>query len=476
MVAIHRTTRRGTGRLPGLIAVGLAACLAGPAACTTETREPERPAQASAPQFRIPLAVVTHLSRGVDDVSLTQAEAVRAGEVTDWSALDGVPGPLRLVDASDPLAAVAEVAGDPQAVAVVPADTVDPRVRALRIDGVDPLRAEGDVAFDAASDEPAATVVRTTITGDIMLGRRVGRLLEASGDPAAVFRPLAERLAAADLTVGNLESTLSMSGPPTQGGDSFGADPSVLAGLELAGYDLLSVGNNHLGDFGLAAINETIAALAGAGFATVGGGANLTEARRPTVLTHDGISIGFVATDSIGETPAATDSSPGTNRLNAPPRTGPLDSAALDAVAADIRTLDAEVDIVIALPHWGTQYTNVPDEIQRTIATTFIEAGADLVAGGHPHWVQGWETIGDATVVHSLGNFVFDMDFLVENTEGVFLEVVSRGDRIVAVEPVPYVIGDDYAPRVVDGPTAQVILDRLRETSAAPWNSVRPRP
>jgi poly-gamma-glutamate synthesis protein (capsule biosynthesis protein) len=306
-----------------------------------------------------------------------------------------------------------------------------------------------------------------------MLGRRVGDTLARADDPAATFRPMARRLARADVTVGNLESTLSKSGAPTQGGDSFGADPSVLAGLELAGFDVLSVANNHLGDYGKRAIGETIAELRDSGFAPVGGGTNLARARRAVVVERKGVRVGFIATDSIGETPAATSGRPGTNRVNAPPRTGPLDRRALARVAADIRALDARADVVIVLPHWGTQYTNVPERSQRTMAKAFAAAGADLVVGGHPHWVQGWEAMGSTTVIHSLGNFIFDMDFMRETQEGVAVEITSWGDQVLAIEPVPYVIGADFAPRPASGRRAEQIMDQIRRTSRPPYDAPR---
>ena len=286
---------------------------------------------------------------------------------------------------------VNQVAKDPDAVAAVPADDVTPQVRALTVDGEDPLTAGDDFVLTRPSDAEPGAVVTTTVVGDIMLGRRVGDLLERRDDPAAVFRPLAKRLASSDITVGNLESTLSTAGPATQGGDSFGADDSVLEGLKLAGFDLLSLANNHLGDFGRTAIVETVQKLDSAGFRTVGGGVDRAQAAKPAVITVGDVRVGFVATDSIGETPAAGRNSPGTNRINAPPRTGPLDRKALDRVAESVRRLDA--DVVIALTHWGTQYTNEPERSQRRIARALVDAGADVVVGGHPHWVQGWESI-----------------------------------------------------------------------------------
>ena len=73
------------------------------------------------------------------------------------------------------------------------------------------------------------------------------------------------------------------------------------------------------------------------------------------------------------------------------------------------------------LPHWGTQYTHTPEPIQRVVARALVDAGADLVVGGHPHWVQGADAVDGVPVLHSLGNFVFDMYWEPEVLEGVVL-------------------------------------------------------
>ena len=141
-------------------------------------------------------------------------------------------------------------------------------------------------------------------------------------------------------------------------------------------------------------------------------------------------------------------------------------------MADSVRDLDA--DMVIALPHWGTQYTNRPERSQRRIARALADAGVDVVVGGHPHWVQGWESIGDATVVHSLGNFIFDMDFMRETNEGIVVEIVSRGGRVVAIKPVPYVIDGRFTPRPASRNRAEDIFERIRQASKPPFDDLRP--
>jgi poly-gamma-glutamate capsule biosynthesis protein CapA/YwtB (metallophosphatase superfamily) len=322
---------------------------------------------------------------------------------------------------------------------------------------------------DGPSDPRTPSVVTVTIAGDVMLGRRVGDRLAHTGDFADALRPTARRLAAADITVGNLESTLSQLGPPMQGGDSFGADPRVRSGLRLAGFDVLSLANNHAGDYGSGALVETVRLLRAGGHTTVGAGANRWEAWRPAVVTRHGIRVGFLAFNAIGETRRAGWNSPGAASVSMQPRTGPLDRDDLAYVTSAVRKLARRADVVIVLPHWGDQYTHQPVPDQRTVGRALIDAGADAVVGGHPHWVQSAELHRGRPLVHSLGNFVFDMDWEPEVREGVVLELRFTGDRLASTRFLPYVIGSDFAPRWVYGERADQILADLRLPDRGPY-------
>ena len=188
-------------------------------------------------------------------------------------------------------------------------------------------------------------------------------------------------------------------------------------------------------------------------------GRDLDAASRPLVLRRNGVSFGFLGFNAIGETLPATPTRPGALSVSMPPRTGPLDRGELRHVLGLVRDLRSRVDVVVVMPHWGTQYTQRPEPIQGAVAGELVAAGADLVVGGHPHWVQGASLRGDALVVHSLGNFVFDMDFMQETREGLVLEAVFWGGELKAAEFVPYVIGADFAPRVVSPARARANLD-----------------
>jgi poly-gamma-glutamate capsule biosynthesis protein CapA/YwtB (metallophosphatase superfamily) len=307
--------------------------------------------------------------------------------------------------------------------------------------------------------EPLTTL---TVVGDLMLGRGVAG---QPGGPPARLRPMAGHLRAADLTVGNLESALSDDGPAQQGTDSFHAPPTVLEALAEAGVDALSLANNHTGDYGPEAFLATLDAFRGRRIEPFGAGRDLRAATRAAVLVRNGIRFGLLGFNAIGETPRATPRTPGALSVRMPPRTGPLTRGDLAQVTGAVRRLAERVDVVVVLPHWGTQYTHAAEPVQSLVGRRLVDAGADLVVGGHPHWVQGLERYDGAVIAHSLGNFVFDMDFMDQTMEGVTLTARFRGDRLRGVELTPYRLDRTFTPRPVTGSSARAILRDVRLSS-----------
>ena len=105
------------------------------------------------------------------------------------------------------------------------------------------------------------------------------------------------------------------------------------------------------------------------------------------------------------------------------------------------------------------------------VARRLADAGADLVAGGHPHWVQGLERAGDAVVAHSLGNYLFDMDFMEQTMEGVVLTATFWGDRMMGVELTPYRMDAAFTPRPAAPDMAANILGDVWTNSFGPFRS-----
>ena len=428
-----------------------------PTAAPTESQSPD----ATSHQ---PLALAIDVHRPALSISESVARRLISGESMRWSDLGQDGGVVRVRRGGG---AIRAAAGNPDVLAIGSASDLRPIVQPVRVGGVDPLRAPARYPLTTTASHPVGEVTTLTIVGDIMLGRGVGDT--HADDPAAPLRPFAARLRSADLTVGNLESTLAEDGSPQQpGDDSFAADPAVVPGLAAAGFDLLSLANNHTGDYGPAALRQTLRRLDRSPIRTVGAGVDATAAWRPVVIERGGVRIGFVAFNAIGETPRATARRFGAAEVRMAPRTGPLSRSDLRRLTDTIRQLGQRTDVVIALPHWGDQYTNVPVPDQRRVGAAMIDAGADLVVGGHPHWVQGVQLHQGRLVAHSLGNFVFDMDFSQETEEGVVLEAVLWGSEVMSARFVPYVIGGDFAPRTAAGPRADATLDRLWSASDPP--------
>ena len=428
----------------------------------TPPTSPTRPKTSIATSSQ-PLALAVSVHRPPLQLTAAEARAVIDGELTRWSELGQPGGRIAVRRGRSGLEAVRT---QENALAVVPASRVRPLVQVATVAGVNPLRAPRRYPLTAPARVAQPVVTTVNVVGDIMLGRGVAAV--SPDDPAAALEPMQRRLARADLTIGNLESTLSMAGAPQQD-DSFAADPAVVTGLEDAGFDLLTLANNHTGDYGDGALLETLQSIDDSPIARVGAGRNAREAWRPAVLRHNGVSFGFLAFNAIGETPRATADSPGAAAIRMQPRTGPLNAADLSRMTRSIGRLAQRVDVVVVLPHWGAQYIHQPVPAQRTVGAALIDAGADLVVGGHPHVVQGVQLHDRRLVVHSLGNFVFDMDFYVRTQEGVVLELVYWDDVLRGAQFTPYVIGPDFAPRPVEGPRAQSILADIWANSDGPF-------
>jgi poly-gamma-glutamate synthesis protein (capsule biosynthesis protein) len=484
-------TRRAV--LGGLTVGALAACTTpsvpsapstGPTpsgtASATPTPKPSSTTATAAAGPALPLVLAAHATRAAGLATTRAAlDAAARGGPLAWGDLAG-SGPTLIVvrgaSAGGPgpdAEAVAAVQGNRDTVAVVRADALGPAVAAVPVEGVDPVSRPDAypvvVPGDPANPVDPTRVVTTLWVGDVMLGRRVGQQIAAARDPNLPFSGTADRLRAADLTVGNLECTLSRNGRPTQGGDSFGADASSLAGMRDAGFDVLMLANNHLGDYGDQALRETLTT-ARNGFATAGAGETLAAALEPAVVERNGVRFGVLAFNTIGETPAATPSSAGALSVRMPPRTGPLNEEDLARVTAAVRGLQSRADVVVVYPHWGTQYVHEPVPEQRDVARRLVEAGATAVIGSHPHWVQGMDLHQGRLVAHSLGNFVFDMTFSTQVQQGVALELVFWGSRPMAARLLPYRIGDRFVPRWLDGGAeADRILGDVWGVSTGPF-------
>ena len=244
----------------------------------------------------------------------------------------------------------------------------------------------------------AAVGQRVTLVfvGDMQLGRGVGRAIALKGADYP-FAGTSMITRAADLAVGNLECALSREGRPLVKRYSFKASPACADGLARAGFDILSLANNHTMDCGRTGLLDTMAALKKRGLLAVGAGKDARAAEAPLIVERNGLRIAVLAWTAVRcEGMIHRPDAPGV--------------AVLDAAraAAAVRAARQHTDLVICLLHWGLEYTRQPLETQRRIAHRLIDAGAALVVGHHPHTPQPVERYKRGLIAYSLGNFVFD--------------------------------------------------------------------
>src|SRR5215217_4171008 len=255
----------------GLVMVVLAGCSAEPAVpvptplpaassalAGTSPTPPEPSGTDSRPRFQMPLALIVQTTRAVADVPVASARGLVAEGGTRWAAIGQPGGRMRVLttQTGGPGSVLRAVRESQDVLGIIPAEAVDPTVRVLTVGGRHPLRDPQTYPLEIAWSSRLPQVTTLAAVGDVMLGRRVAR--RHADDPGAPLRPLSDRLAAADVTVGNFEATLSTDGSPTQGGDSFAASRRVLPGLRAAGFDVLSLANNHVGDYGERALRQTL--------------------------------------------------------------------------------------------------------------------------------------------------------------------------------------------------------------------------
>ena len=162
--------------------------------------------------------------------------------------------------------------------------------------------------------------------------------------------------------------------------------------------DIATVANNHALDFGTDAFLDSLDTLDQAGIARIGGGRNLDEAKAPVIKEAGGYTIGF-----LGATRVIPVSSWAAGNQH-PGMFSTYDSTLL---LQSIRELKARCDYVAVYVHWGIEKDTYPQEYQRQLARAYIDAGADMVIGSHPHVMQGFEYYNGKPIAYSLGNFLF---------------------------------------------------------------------
>jgi poly-gamma-glutamate capsule biosynthesis protein CapA/YwtB (metallophosphatase superfamily) len=303
-------------------------------------------------------------------------------------------------------------------------------------------------------------------TGDVMLGRNVDR--RRRGDPSTrVWGSVLPLLRDLDGIFGNLECTLSTRGSQwtrTRRPFHFRADPDwAVPALQSAGFDWVSLANNHLLDYEEVALLDTIDHVDEVNIGHAGAGADSAAAREPSIVEVGDVRVGLCAfTDNTPEYAAGVDSA-GVARIDMD-----LSEDERDLVEGLLESLRAaEPELLVASLHWGPNMAAYPDECYREFGRWLLEQGVDLVHGHSAHVFQGVERRGEGLILYDCGDFVDDyaVDRGLRNDRSFLFElsVTPAGDlESLRLRPVEI---SDCAVQAVQGERSRWWRQRMRERS-----------
>lgn len=335
-------------------------------------------------------------------------------------------------------------------------ETTEPKKDDSSTDNTDDI--SKDSQEETTTPEPTAEPLSITVSmvGDCTLGTDVNfdqstsfdAFYQMKNDPGYFFQNVKDIFTADDLTVANMEGTLTTSNDRQQKTFAFKGNPSYTEILTQGGVEATNLANNHSHDYGDQSYEDTIQYLEAAGITTFG-------YDRTAVMDVKGIKVGLIGIYELKD---------GLGRQQ----------QVIDTIQ---EVKDQGAQVIIVSFHWGTEKSNIPDDIQKTLAHLAIDQGADLVVGHHPHVLQGIEKYQGKNIVYSLGNFcfggnknpsdkdtmIFQQTFTVENGELVEDDVTNIIPCSLSSES-GY---NNYQPMVLEGSEKERVLQKIEEFSAA---------
>ncbi|HNT30724.1 MAG TPA: CapA family protein, partial [bacterium] len=295
------------------------------------TQLPDLPGYTQITAIPISLQVAAvHFTNPLQSISADQLDAIASGTISNWKELGGHDQPISFFaasDTSDLTQILAALHTDPGAIGIIPASALEVSIRHLAIDGFSPMKVQ-DASSDLSSYPLAMQAIiayrtdgttTTTVSqsaylstllekservlrnetfspevitlkavGDMMLSRHVGTKIREAGDTSLPFRKTAAFLSDADITFGNMEAPFYDQGPPKTEGMVFKAEPDTIAGLQLAGFDIVDLANNHFGNQGREGMEYTFQYLTENNIRYYGAGYNYDEAHTVKIIETDG--------------------------------------------------------------------------------------------------------------------------------------------------------------------------------------------
>lgn len=315
---------------------------------------------------------------------------------------------------------------------------------------------EGQKPEKQETPEVQETTITISAAGDCTLGTDEGfnykrsfkGKYDAVQDPAYFFQNVQPVFAQDDLTIVNMEGTLTEETTREPKQFAFKGDAEYAKILTAGAVETANLANNHSFDYGQKSYEDTITALEAEGISSFG-------YERTAVMDIKGVKVGLAGVYELAE------------HID-------CKQDLLDNIAS---LKEQGAQIIIVSFHWGQEKENVPNDVQVELAHTAIDNGADLVLGHHPHVLQGIEEYKGKNIVYSLGNFCFggnsapsDMDTMIFQETFTVKDGKLQEDNVTNILPCKissaYEEGyNNYQPILAEGEQKEKIFERLSEYS-----------
>lgn len=285
--------------------------------------------------------------------------------------------------------------------------------------------------------------------GDMMFDRGVRTTIAANGAEAIFTKTTRTLSEPFDLTIANLEGPITSSASKTIDangkaipGFTFTFATPTAPMLRDSGIDVVSLANNHADNFGEEGLRETVQLLKQNDVFHFGNARNAIDSPSSisTILCPEKSDhryciglIGYHQFAGNGE----------------------------EIIVSEIQKIRAsgDADYIIVFPHWGNEYEKTPTSLQRSLAHTWIDAGADIVIGAHPHIVQSMEMYKEKPIFYSLGNYMFDQYFSYDTTHGLTIGLTLSHDNSANAQSHPN--SQQNTRQQSDSMHSPLILDKI---------------
>jgi poly-gamma-glutamate synthesis protein (capsule biosynthesis protein) len=321
------------------------------------------------------------------------------------------------------------------------------------------VQSTNTISFDQWQQEQRTLIkerkeeVRSEVTifaaGDIMMARAVERKMLAKNDFSYCLNGMRKVIESADIAFANLESPIIAGRNTPDSSTVFRADPRSAESLNVAGFDIMNVANNHFGDQRQEGMTSTFELLAAQGIDFFGGGINAAEKHNPIVRQVNDVKIAFLGYGYGPDYYGMGADKAGMALMD------------IEQLKQDLEVATVRADVVVVTFHDGVEYVANASQHQIDFAHAAVDYGADIVIGHHPHVVQNMELYKEKYIFYSLGNFVFDQMWSEETRRGLSLMITANDQGIVDIDYYPVQIHDYCRPESAEGTVREAIMDRL---------------